>query len=423
MRWGQIPALSVVAWETASAYRDSHQISTEIGKALNVANLLQGSIRREGDQVRVTVELVNTTTGYQLWSAQYDETLKNIFAMQDRLTQAIAGALQIKFAGAQVAPTVNPEAYDWMLKGLAAMDRITAASFEEARQDFEQAIALDPNYADAHAGLARVYFDLSEVSTLPLKDALPKVRAEANQALALDPHNVNALVALGGADDSDNHVARAKQEYQQGLALDPSNAAAHLDYGTVLPLKPALAQSQEAALLDPRSVAAQLNLTADYLDLHDYPPALAAALTIVKLSPDYIDSAFALAFLYQQMHRDRDMVTAFDQVKPSTALDRQLVDAGRLTYQALLKPAVRPQALSALKKLRHTKLSPYAHGDLIQLYLALGEKTATLQLLSELCTSAPVGCSDLAINPIFQPLHGDPRFQKLAKKYTTVTLE
>jgi hypothetical protein len=142
-----------------------------------------------------------------------------------------------------------------------------------------------------------------------------------------------------------------------------------------------------------------------------------------KAAPKNTDAAFLLAFAYTQMQRGEDAVKAFDLVQPPTPLDKQLIDAGRLTYRALLQPSLRAEALAALDPLRRADISPIEQVDLIQLFLALGEKRPALELLPGFCTaSSPVGCNDLAINPIYSPLRGDPLFEKLSKQYTTVTL-
>ncbi|HKT31827.1 MAG TPA: tetratricopeptide repeat protein [Gammaproteobacteria bacterium] len=420
---GENTVLRIIAWNTAVHYRGSTQTPAEIGKALNVAHLVDGSIQREGNEVRVSAELVSTVTGYQLWSAHYDDSLKNIFAVQDRISAAIAGALQVKFARLQAVPTHNPRAHEFYLKGLAAMNRHTAADVSAAQRDFQQALKLDPNYADAWAWLAHSYNLLSELSTLPLKEAQRKSRAAVDQALLLDPHNVNALVELGNADLNNNHIAEAREKYEQALALDPSNAPAHVNYGNVLPLKPGLAQYQEAVLLDPDNVNAQNDLAVQYQDLGDWAQMAAVSQTVNKLSPHDIDAAFGLAFAYTKMQRGEDAVKAFDLVQPSTPLDRQLVNAGRRTYQALLTPALRPKALAALVRLRRATISPTAQADLLQMYLALEENKRAIKMLPGFCAASPVGCSDLAINPIYAPLHGDPRFEKLSQRYTTITLK
>lgn len=125
---------------------------------------------------------------------------------------------------------------------------------------------------------------------------------------------------------------------------------------------------------------------------------------------------------YTQMRRGEEAVEAFDLMQPATPLDEQLVEAGRLTYQALLNPDLRPRALAMLDPLSQADNSPIGRIDLAQLFLALGEKEQALQMLQRFCPAAPVGCNDLAINPMYAPLHGDPRFEKLSKQYTTVTL-
>ncbi|MES2403486.1 MAG: hypothetical protein V4567_03990 [Pseudomonadota bacterium] len=416
---GQNAALTVIAWDTASKFRDSHESTNAVGVALNVANLLHGSIEREGGMIRVLAELVDTRTGKQLWSDHYDDSAANVFQVQDKISASIAGALNVKFAALGPAPTVNPKAHDLVLQARALIETAhTAAPFEQARSLYEQAIALDPNYADAHAGLARAWFDLTQYSTLPLKDALPKVRAEANRALALDPRNVEALVALGVADVAESKFAQAKAEFQRALALDPSDANAHLDYGAVLPPEQALAQEQEAVQLDPGNAAAQNNLAASALDSGEYALALPPMLALMKLAPHSADSAINLALVYSLLHRPEDAVKAFDLAQPETPLAKALVAAGRLTYQSVLDPKLHAQALAAVDALqKRSDLDPASMSDVLVLYVALGQNATALDLLPKFCAAVPVACNDLSANPLWLPLRGQPAFQALVKKY------
>lgn len=421
---GQIPALRVIAWGTASTFRDPKLTATGIGKALNVANLVHGSILHQGDQVRVTVELVNTVTGYQVWAARYDRPFKDVLQIQDAISQAIAATLQVEFAHVDLsAGTTNPEAHELVFRGWALLDQTDAASYQTAQRDFEQAIKLDPDYADAHALLAGVEIGLTEVTTLPLKEALPKARAEAYKALSLDARNVDALIALGIADAMDNRIAQAREEYRRALALDPSNAAAHVDYALILPLNQAVAQEQEALLLDPKDVVAQYNFMVDRMDLGDYAQAVSATLAMIRLDPHSIDAAFLLAFAYRQLHQDQAMVGAFDLVQPATPQAGQLLEAGQLVYQSVLNPALRSKALAAVANLRRRKLSPDLENNILQLYLVLGNKETALRMLQNECVHDPIGCDDLAINPLYQTLRGDARFERLAVKYTTRALQ
>jgi len=416
---GQNAALTVIAWDTASKYRDNHESPNAIGAALNVANLVHGSIEREGGMIRVLAELVDTRTGKQLWSDHYDDSAANVFAVQDKISAAIAGALKVKLASLAPAPTVNPKAHDLVLKAHALMETArTAAPIEQARTLYEQAIALDPGYADAHALLAGAWLDLTQYSTLTLKDALPKARAEANQALALDPRNVTALLVLANDDGAEHKIAQAKAKLERALALDPSNADAHLNYGLALPTRQALAQNLEAVQLDPRNAGAQGNLAGSYVDLGEYVQALPPALALMKLAPHSADSALGLALIYSLLHRPEDAVKAFDLAQPDTPLAKALVAAGRLTYQSVLDPKLHAQALAAVDTLRkRSDLGPNSMDDVMQLSLALGQDDIALDQLPKLCAAMPVACTDLSINPAWLPLRGQPAFQALVKKY------
>lgn len=420
---GQRTGLTVIAWDTASRYADSKLGPRQIGKALNVAHLLAGSIQRDHDNVRVSVELVSTLNGQQLWSQHYDDSLENIFAVQDKISAAISDALDVKFAGMHAAPTRNPRAHELYLHGLAALEHATATDAQAAQAYFQQALQLDPDYADAWAELAASYLALSQWSTLPIAQAVPKMRAAAHKALVLDPRDVSALVELANADNAANRTTAAKSEYEQAIRVDPNNARAHLDYGTVLPLQQDLVQTLAAARLDPDNATARNNLATLYQDLGNWSGMVAAARALNRLSPHGTDAAFYLAFAYNKLGRDEDAVAAFDLVQPDNASDRQMVDAGRLTYQALLHPAQRGEALAALAALRHAGVSPFAQGNLLLLYLALDDTQSALQMLPGICSAGPVGCNDLAINPMYASLRGIPRFQKLAKQYTTLTLD
>lgn len=421
---GQNPALRVTAWDTSSRFRDTSASATDIGKSLNVANVLLGTIEREGDEVRINAELVSAVTGLQLWSAHYDEAFSHIFKVQDQVSAAIAGALQVKFAQADLPTggTTNPEAHDLVLKGRALLEQHDVAGYATAQRDFEQAISRDPAYANAYAALAGALLDRADYADLSLQDAAPKARALAHKALKLDPRNTDALTILGNLDLNDLNLEQAQDAYRQALASDPSNAHTHVDYALTLPVQAGLTEIREAIALDPRSWVAHMNLALGYAYLGDYKEMRAASQAILQLSPRNVDGAFLLAFANQQLRQDQAAVNAFRATRPSTPLDELFMQAGQLTYQARLNPDLRGQASAAVERLGHKRLSPYSQRNLIQLYLALGETAPALQLLESLCPSYPIACSDLAAFPVFQPLRNIPRFEKLAARYTTKPL-
>jgi hypothetical protein len=255
-------------------------------------------------------------------------------------------------------------------------------------------------------------------STLSLKDALPKVREEANKALQLDPGNVDAMLALASANMSIGKNADARQGFRRVLELDPSNAVARLDYGLLLPPKPAVAETLEATRLDPDSAIGQNNLSTDYMNLGEYQKALAPSLALAKLAPHSASTAFGLAQNYALLHRDQDAIETFDLVHPDTVLEKRLVAAGKLAYQSVLDSRLRPQALASADALRkRSDLGPDSLYNLFMVYLVLDKKDVALDLLDRSCAPAPYSCGDFAINPTYIPLRGDPRFVALAKKY------
>jgi tetratricopeptide (TPR) repeat protein len=233
---------------------------------------------------------------------------------------------------------------------------------------------------------------------------------------------VTALLVLGNDDGAEHKIAQAKAEFERALALDPSDADAHVSYGNALPTRQALAQNLEAVQLDPRNAIAQNNVAIAYLDLGEYAQALPPLQALMKLAPHSVDTAMLLALTYSLLHRHEDAAKAFDLVQLDTPLAKALVGAGRLTYQSLLDPKLHAQALAALDALRqHSDLDPLSTGDVIQLDLALGQDDTALDQLPKWCTSLPVACNDLSVNPIWLPLRGKPAFQALVKKYDTVS--
>lgn len=184
-----------------------------------------------------------------------------------------------------------------------------------------------------------------------------------------------------------------------------------------------MAQTQEATQLDPANATAWNNLATNDQDLGDWAQSVTATQALIRLDPAVVDSAFYLAYAYQQLHQYEKMVAAFDLVKPATPVDREQVTTGRLAYRAVADPALRPQALAALKALSRHQSNADVAGNLVTMYASLGERAALLQALETMCPATPVACNDLAINPMYPALRADPRFQKLVKKYNTVTVQ
>ncbi|HKT32608.1 MAG TPA: tetratricopeptide repeat protein [Gammaproteobacteria bacterium] len=416
----QFPGMQVIAWQTMHGYRDTSLSVQEIGKRLNVAYILTGSVMRDGEQLRASAALASTTSGNQVWSSRYDQGFKDVFAMQDSISRAIAGVMQLKIAGSTTlvaTATQNPRAHDAYLKGKAAFGLRTAAGLREAIKQFQRAIKLDPQYAEAYAQLAGVYNTLPEVTYIPLQEANDKATHAVKQALAINPNLAAAHAVLANIYTSEQKLDQARAELLRTLALDPNNASAHYSYGVMLPLSEALYQYQQAALLDPDNWAAQQNLGTTYAELGKPEQAMLAFQAAQSLSPDNIESPLEIAFLYHTQSKNADAVNTLRAVKPTNKGDARILDASLLAYEALQDPALRNQALNALNKLGSEKNSAFFHYYVATAYVVLGEIQLAVEQIARFCGGAPDSCNDIAVDNHYTSLHGNPQFQTLVSRY------
>jgi serine/threonine protein kinase/Tfp pilus assembly protein PilF len=225
----KIPGLKVIARTSSFAFRGKEQDITKIAEALRVQTILEGSVRRAGNRIRVTAQLINAADGTHLWSERYDRDMTDVFAIQDEIARAISEALKVRLA--PHAQTVNIEAYQQYLKGQHHRMRYTPESLTKAKESFEQALAIDPNYGPAYGGLALYYYTLGTIGLKPIGDVAPLAESAAEKALAIDPANGEAhsvLAGLAAFCDYDWKVAR--EHYRQGLAAEPVSPRVRFGY-------------------------------------------------------------------------------------------------------------------------------------------------------------------------------------------------
>ena len=417
---GQIAGLRVIAWQSMAGYRNSALPANAIGKELNVAYMLVGSVMREGDDLRVYAELVNTVNGYQLWSNKYDRSLKDIFAVQDDISRAIASSLQLELSGnghLVTAPTISTQAHDAYLKGMEAYNIRTTSNLYKAIKFFHQAIKLDPDYAEAYAQLGGAYTVLPEVTSMSYTKANAKAMPVIQKALAINPNLAQAHAVLANIYISEHNTDAAKAELLKTLALDPSNASAHSSYAFLLPLKDALAQYQQAAMLNPEYWAVQMNLGLTYAELGNIPQAIKTYQTAQRLSPENIDAPLEIAYLHHLQSQNAESVRVLADMKVANKTDAKILEASRLSYAALMDPQLRNQALATLDKLAGDKNGGFDQYYLATAYIVLGEKVKAIQLIQQFCGNAPDTCNDIAVDTHYQSLRNEKEFQKLVAQY------
>jgi len=231
-----VPGLKVIARTSAFAFRGKDQDIRTIAQTLGVRSVLEGSVRRSGNRIRVTAQLIDAEGGHHLWSERYDREMADVFAIQDDISQAIASALQVALAVRPTHSRHTPKlpAYEAVLKGRHYMLRLTPASLARANDCFEQAMAVDPRYAEAHASLGFSYFMSAMLGLRSLRETMPLIRAEAQEALILDPSDPGPhilLASVAAAYEYDWKVAR--ELFETGMAGPSTSPEAHWAYASL----------------------------------------------------------------------------------------------------------------------------------------------------------------------------------------------
>ncbi len=292
--------LHVIGRSSASALAAKGMTSGDIAKRLRVANLLQGSVQRSGDQLRISINLVSMPDESVLWTERYDRSMKDVFAVQDEIARAVAGELKVKLAGKSTrftrVDTQDPEAHTAYLQGLYLWNRRTALGLNKAIALFGDAVRRDPSYAQAYGGMAMAYVVLPAYDDNANDETLDRARDAANRALALDSSNVLALTALGYTDALEYRNASAEKMFIRAIAADSTFATAHFWFA-LLRLQQhrheeALSEVMRARALEPASLVINTAVTQVLYDMRRYDEAAKAGRGVMQL-----DSTFQLGIV------------------------------------------------------------------------------------------------------------------------------
>ena len=312
----KIEDLKVAARTSAFSFKGKNINVSEIGRTLNVKNILEGSVRKSGDRLRITVQLVNASDGYHLWSERYDREMQDIFDVQDEITVAVVDALKSKLLGQGQTDvldalvedlkhyTSDVEAYQLYLHGRFFLNKFTTENSYKSIEYFDQAIAVDPNYALAYVGLADAYVTLTEMGPLAPTEAMPKAKEMALNALSLDADLADAHTSLGMIlQDYEYNFAGAEREFRRAIELSPNNPSARQSYGILLTelerQDEAEAQFKKALEVDPLSVVGNWIYSFCLFLSRRYDEALKRAERTLELDPNFGVAHLSLAFAYQ----------------------------------------------------------------------------------------------------------------------------
>jgi TolB-like protein/tetratricopeptide (TPR) repeat protein len=307
-RLSKVEGLRVVARTSVYQFKGRAQDLREVGRKLNATAVLEGSVRRSGDRLRIAAKLIDVSDGLHMWSETYERRMSEVFTIQDDIARSIASALRVElrvgFSGQSPPPTANVAAYDLYLKGKGHLNHDALGGLELAADSFERAIAADPGFAAAHAQLAVDYGLLAYYQLRPAAEAWPRARAEAERAVALNPKLAAGHAALGFALGLyDWKWAEAERSLRRAVALDGDSADAHvaLAVAALVPtgrLAEASGEYARALELDPQSYLANVGAAFAFLAQGRYPEAIPQYQKAAEINPSHADTQWDLGMAY-----------------------------------------------------------------------------------------------------------------------------
>jgi TolB-like protein/DNA-binding winged helix-turn-helix (wHTH) protein/Tfp pilus assembly protein PilF len=409
----KMPGLRVAARTSSFQFREKSADLAEIGKKLGVATVLEGSVQKEGNRVRISAELVKAEDGFQLWSGKYDRNMNDVFAVQDEIARAITSELKVRLLSSNVenAPqrVTNPAAYNAYLQGRYYYERRTPNDLELAYEYFQQAVKLDPNYARGWSALAWAGIARTEGAEGPsFEQGYRDAMTAAQRALQLDPGLAEAHAAVGRIKRSfDWDWVGANAAFQKALALEPQNSVVLLGASG---LQASLGNFEEAVVLnrraveiDPLSVVAHVSLGMHAYYAGQQELAIDAFQKALAISPNSAEAHYLLGLVYLAQSRPQEALTEFEMNQPGS--ERTVGEA--LAYHALGRNT---EADGALRRLITDYRSQAAY-QIAEVYAFRGEADNAMQWLEVARAHKDAGLPAIKGDPLMNNLARDPRFE------------
>jgi serine/threonine protein kinase/Tfp pilus assembly protein PilF len=418
----QISGLHVISRTSAMQYKDSKKSLPQIAKELNVEGVIEGTVERVGDRVRIRAQLIDAATDRHVWAKSYERALSDILAMQDEVARGIASEIQVALTPAErarltSARAVNPQAHDALIRGLYLDNQgETQKGFDSVRQ----AVAMDTGYAAAHAALAQFYIELGSNSALSPEQAFPKAKSEALRAVELDENLGEAHEALAELHHYyDWDFAAADREYQRALELKPGDAHILTKYAYFLchmgKHDDAIRDSKRAQDLDPLSLLIRTNLAVMLHYARRYDDAIAQYRNVLELDPrGTTEARFQLARVYMTKRMFPEAIAEIARMRATNPSDVNLMSLLVMAYGFEGKTKEATKLIYELKgKRRREYLRPYI---LAEDYAALGEKNEAMDWLEKAYEERDDWINWINVDPNLDALRSEPRFATLLRR-------
>jgi TolB-like protein/Tfp pilus assembly protein PilF len=421
-RLAKVADLKVISRTSTQHFKSTPDNLPQIAKQLGVAHIVEGSVQKASDQVRVNVQLINALTDAHLWADTYDRKLTDIFAVESEISKTISETLQARLTGSEKSsiaktPTVNPEAYELYLKGRFFAEKRTGADLRKSIEYYDQAIAKDPGYPLAYVGLADSHLLLTAYGAISTKEAASPAKAALKKALALDDSLAQAHASSGLLANLELDLNRAITELERAIQLNPNYATAH--HWIALPLMAigqsdrAIVEGKRAIELDPLSLICNADLAWVYFNARRYDETEAQARKTLEMDPRFYVAHYYLGEALQFKGKLTDATAEYQKSFESNNDPFSLAMLG----QAYARQGKTDEARKVLARLREQAksqyVSPYAFAVVLT---ALGDKAHAIDELEHGYDDTGFYISLIKVDPLFDDLRGQPRFDALVQK-------
>ena len=423
-RLSKIADLKVISCSSTQRFKSSPDDVPAIAGQLGVANILEGSVQRTGDQVRVNVQLIKGASDTHLWAETFDRHLIDIFAVESEIAKTIAETLRAKLSGSEqnaiaAKPTENTEAYQLYLRGRFFWNKRTGQNLNKAADYFGQAIAADPNYALAYVGLADAYVLMPFYGAGAPQDCYPKAKAAAEKALELDNSLAEAHTSLAQVFCYHLELHPAVREFERAIELNPNYPTAHQWYGssalTALgQFDKAIAEVKRAIELDPLSLVINTDLGNTLYRARRYDDAIAQMRKTLEMDPGFYYAHWNLG---SALAAKGALGPAIEEYQKARSLNDDPSMLG-LLGRALAVSGNRTEAMKILEQLNTISKERYVSAySFALIHLGLGDKDEALRYLEKAYEDrAGELLRYIRVDPLLDPLRGDPRFEALVRK-------
>jgi serine/threonine-protein kinase len=424
-RLSQLPDLKVSPTSSVKRYKGKEVDAQKIGSELGVSAVMTGRMMQRGDNLMLSVELIDVRNNKLIWGEQYERKLSELLTTQREIATEIVQNLKLKLSGEGQQKltkkyTDNNDAYQLYLKGSFHYGKRTKEDLEKGIDYFQQAIKLDPEFALAYVGISQTYATMTSYSYISAKDGFSQSKPAAQKALEIDSSLADAHATLAMTLATyDWNWSEAEREFKRALELNPNVASIHYEYGLMylIPMKrtdEGIQEIERAIDLEPLSIPMNANLGGAYMYAHQSDAALEQAKKTFELEPGHVTARIWLENVYESRGMFREELALIEETLKTHPSDQYALQYAAYAYA---KTGRRPEAEAALSKLRELeKTEPVDAFGLVGIHIALGDKERAFAELERSFEDRSFYMCYLQVDPVLDPLRDDPRFKSLVKR-------